>query len=99
MIGLCVVDSAQAEHGLCPVVSVIVNMMGVECLTMIVGMDDDAGKGSDRRRGAHAESWPDGEEQRRRPQQYAVSSTYYSQLADHFSILFSGSKPRSNWPV
>jgi hypothetical protein len=99
MIGLCVVDSAQAEHGLHPVVSVMGIMMRVGCLTMIVGMDDDAGKGSDRRRGAHAESWPDGKDQRRRPQQEAVSSTCYSQSADHFSILFSGSKPRSNWPV
>jgi hypothetical protein len=68
MVGLCVVDSAQAELGLCPAVSVIVNMMSVGCLTMIVRMDDDGCKVSYRRRGAHAESWSDGEEQRRRPQ-------------------------------
>jgi hypothetical protein len=68
MVGLYVVDGIQAELSLCPVVSVMVKMMRAGCRTMIMRMDDDACEGSDRCRRAHAESWPDGEEQHHRPQ-------------------------------
>jgi len=68
MVGLYVVNRIQPELSLSPVVRVMVKMLRVGCGTMIVRMDDDACKGSDRCRRAHAKNWPNGEEQHHRPQ-------------------------------